>query len=169
MRNNKGFTLWEMLIAMGIIGILAMVATPLTLRARTNLGLRSAVMDLKSNTLLAKSLAAKENQRCSVTFTQATNHQYTITIIDGAGAVVSNVKTVDLSDYYSNVRFGKPVAEPDPTIADITFQPRGVCTVPGTGTVFLTNASNSDFYRLFFPVSGVVTTQMWNDSSNTWN
>ncbi len=168
MRNNKGFTLAEMMVTIAIIGILAMVATPLTLRARTNMGLRSAVMDLQSNTLLAKSIALKENQNCRITFNQASN-QYTISVIDGGGAVVSNIKTVDLSEYYSNVNFGKPVAEPDNTIASLIFLPRGVCTVPAPGTVFLTNTNNSDFYRLFFPVSGAVTTQTWNDSSNTWN
>ncbi|MBU1568910.1 MAG: prepilin-type N-terminal cleavage/methylation domain-containing protein, partial [Proteobacteria bacterium] len=60
MRNKKGFSLFELMIVIGIIAILSAITVPNLIGWYHNQGLRSAVVELQSNLQLAKMFAVKQ-------------------------------------------------------------------------------------------------------------
>jgi type IV fimbrial biogenesis protein FimT len=68
MRNNKGFSLIEIMTVIGILAILAGVATPSLISWRHNAQLRRATQDVYSNLQKAKVEAARRNTAITITF-----------------------------------------------------------------------------------------------------
>ena len=71
MKKPKGFTLIEVLIVIGVIGILAAIAIPSYISWLPNYRLKVAARDLYSSAMKAKGEAVKRNQNCALTFNQA--------------------------------------------------------------------------------------------------
>ncbi|MBU1183389.1 MAG: prepilin-type N-terminal cleavage/methylation domain-containing protein [Proteobacteria bacterium] len=159
MQNKKGFSLFELMIVIGIIAILSAITVPNLIGWYHNQGLRSAVVELQSNLQLAKMFAVKQNQSCS------------ININTGAGSynIPDIGKTVLLGTYSGGVVFDSP--DGTNTADLITFSSRGICAsslggVPLTiGNVCLTNRDQSAFYRTRVFISGGVVTSKWNGSN----
>jgi type IV fimbrial biogenesis protein FimT len=70
MRNNKGFSLIEIMTVIGILAILAAVATPGLISWRHNAQLRRAAQDVYSNLQKAKVEAARRNTAITITFSK---------------------------------------------------------------------------------------------------
>jgi prepilin-type N-terminal cleavage/methylation domain-containing protein len=68
-KNNNGFTLAEIIIAIGIFGILASIALPNYFNWLPNIHLRTTARDIFLSLQQAKLKAAKENTCSSVAFT----------------------------------------------------------------------------------------------------
>lgn len=86
-RQNKGFSLIELIIVIAIIGIMAAIAAPNFTRYRDNANLREAARDLSSDIQLYKQRAIAENTNYEITFG---GNNYTIT----KGATTVANKTV---------------------------------------------------------------------------
>lgn len=67
-RDNKGFSLPEVMTVVAIIGVMSAVAVPPFLSWLSNKGIQSAARALYGNMKKAQSLAVKQNRNCAVTF-----------------------------------------------------------------------------------------------------
>ena len=73
MRNNSGFTLMEMLIAIGVIGVLTAVAIPNFIAWQANRKLSGASREVLSALQFARLSAVKENDNVVIWFNDSNN------------------------------------------------------------------------------------------------
>lgn len=137
-KNNKGFTLVEVMVVVAIIGVLASVGTFYTLSQLPLYRLKKAADELYLNVRLAKSQAIKENTDWAIVF-DVTNNRYCVCSDPGAdgswgdGVAGSADMTctgdndiemlVELDSYGSGIKFGHglPVNKEDATAAGTPF------------------------------------------------
>ena len=89
MRNESGFTLFELMVVVGIMAILASVAVPGFLGWLPKYRMRSAADEVLSTLQQAKLRAVRENNIVRVTFDFA-NDSYLAFVDNGAGANADN-------------------------------------------------------------------------------
>ena len=136
MQNDSGFTLVELMIVCAIVGVLALVATPVLVSVLPAYKLKSAATDLVSDFRLARSLAIKLNKPVSIAF-DATNNSYKIS---GASVVTKSLE--------SGITFGfsgrsTPVTFPN---NQISFNTRGLTgTVTNPYYAFLQNSKGKGY------------------------
>lgn len=119
-KNNKGFTLIELIITIAILGIVLAIAAPNFTRYRDNTNLREAARDISSDIQLYKQRAVAENAPYTITFNSGTN-DYVIR----KGAVVVATKQVGAGN--TSVRIlGTPSFSGG--VPTITLFPRGTST-----------------------------------------
>ena len=86
---NKGFTLVEVIIVVGVIGIMAAIAVPAIMSWMPNIRLRGDAREMYATMQRAKMEAIKRNTCASIAFTTvafpATGGGYTLFLDDGAG------------------------------------------------------------------------------------
>jgi len=150
MKNNRGFSLLELMIVIGIIAILSGIIVPNMISWYQRQGLRNAVYELQSNLQLAKMTAVKDNNSCDVNIDTAAR-SYDIPCIN---------KTVSLNDYTGGVTFGSPGG--NSTAGGLTFTSRGICSP--FGNIYLTDRDRSAYYRIQIIISGGIVTSKWNGS-----
>ena len=173
-----GFTLMELLVAIGIFGILAAVAIPGFSAWLPNYRLKSAARDVYSHMQLAKMGAVKQNKAWAVVFDPGmTPGRYSICSDkganddwDGPGGDDVVEKTVDFANYAGAIDFGHGNAS-DPMGStfggdDITynspvntavFNPKGTCNA---GYVYLQNRKNTT-HCVGTRSSGVILLRKW--------
>lgn len=182
MTERHGFSLFELIVAFVILGIVAYLAIPGFTRWLPDYRLKNAARDLYSNMQLAKMGALRNNSDWAIVFDIAAN-QYSICSDDGGdGTWTDGNETVEktsiLSEYKSGVGFGHGNATddiPDPGLGtaptdDITygsdvavFNPRGTCKA---GYVYLDNHKNTTTYGVGTRSSGVILLKKW--SGTEW-
>jgi prepilin-type N-terminal cleavage/methylation domain-containing protein len=89
MRNESGLTLFELMVVVGIMAILASVAVPGFLGWLPKYRMRSAADDVLSTLEYARLRAVRENDTVAVTFFPV-NDSYQVLLNDGAGAKVKS-------------------------------------------------------------------------------
>lgn len=152
MAKQRGAGLLELVVVLGVLAIVAAAGVPGIIQWLPVYRLKNAVSDIHSNLQLAKLIAVKQNQDCSISFDTGPDRY----------AVQALNKTVILEAYGSGVHYARP-DEGNP-IANriITFNSRGSSN---QGYVYLTNAAALDFYRVGPLWSGVIRRQKWTGSS----
>jgi prepilin-type N-terminal cleavage/methylation domain-containing protein len=170
--NKKGFTLIEMMVVIGIIGIMAGMAIPVFSSWLPNYRFKSAAQDLLSNLQLAKITAVKRNANCTVTFSvpsmnrfiavNGINYDYVIYVEPKNANLEYNTGTTDeilvmkrWVDYEKNIGFdttkgvGKGITLPynASNLPTISFRPNGFPVdkdnLPEGGSVFIKNLNRS--------------------------
>ena len=117
--NNKGFTLLETMVTVGILAVLLAIAIPGISTFLPSYRLKRAVQDLYSNMQSAKMEAVRTNSDFTIEF-DATHNLYKL----------NGTRDVSLNEYGSGVTFGggSPViGYSDNTPANsVTFTSRGI-------------------------------------------
>ena len=185
MKNKNGFTLIEVLIVIGVIGLLAGIAATSLLSWLPNMRLKAVARDLYSNMQHARVSAVKTNAVSAVVFDKQNSRYY---LCDDWGADGSwsgenddtgtgdnnIVMTFDLDSSNGAIRYGhatisgrnsatKPaVSIPEDNISYLnnilTFNARGISNA---GYVYLQNQNNT-VYAVGTQASGVVKLVRWN-------
>lgn len=152
-RNNKGFSLIELMVVVAIVAIMGTFAVPPMISWLQNKGLQSAARDLYSNMRKAQSMAVKNNRNCAISFDGLTpkgSLGYTVYVDDnpkdfvytaGSEQIIARV----LWSQYRNVQLANDVNFDDtsgkPTFS---FQPNLIPTDKSggfaNGTVRLKNS-----------------------------
>lgn len=164
--RQNGFTLFEVIVVMGIIGILAMIAATNINERLPGYKLKAAASDLQSNLMKAKMLAIKQNQTIQVRFDTTTppGFYYFDTVDD-------NVYTAgefrqDLSDYGSGVTFGSGNATGNwngdaigSVVNTISFGSRGTAI---QRSIYLENQDSDVSYAVTTSINGAIKVRHYN-------
>ena len=169
-RHQIGFTLTEVMIAVGIFAILATLATPNIKKQMQTYKLKVASTDLVSYIQRAKSQSAKDNVSLTINFEPDGYIGYEVVDLNSDPINVItrvNFGTCDNSPDRFDRCYGADVAYKSPDSAEdsydnamITFRPNGLTT---GGYICLTNKHSSRYYRIsLLSASGIVRTERWN-------
>lgn len=115
LQNSNGFTLFEMVIVLCVISVLAFASAPSVLKWLPNFKLRSAAGELFSDMQLAKLNAVKSNREWGIQFDTVGNLYQIIDSTDGTWSNADDriVKTVSLNSFGGGVQFGFGNADVD--------------------------------------------------------
>lgn len=133
--DRKGFTLGEMIAALGVFAVVMAVAVPNYLAFQPNMRLNGAAREVLGKLRWARAKAVEQNNPYKVTFPD----DHSMTILDdkdsdGAADAGEWTQTIDIQSDYSDVTLSKSGLDP-------TFNARG--TASGSTTITVTNSSGS--------------------------
>jgi len=168
--GRGGFTLVELMIAIGVIAILAAIAVPGVISWLPNYRLKAAAMDLVSNMQKARMEAVRGNKDVVVTFDSSVNPGFYSFNTD------RGVNKIDFSSYGSSVDYGTGNAASNwngdnCTQADsITYNSRGTSNA---GTIYIQNQDNDICYAITARSTGSIKLRKYNGAlpfvPDNWN
>lgn len=135
MKNSSGFTLVELLMVVGLIGIVSAIAVPALMAEMPTYRLNGAARQVMSDLLAARMQAVSQNNQFVVTF-DADNHRYTILDDDDGNGNADAGETAIVSDLhaeYPGINFTSTL--------NLTFMPDG--TVNNSGSMSLAGCSET--------------------------
>ncbi|MEW6740476.1 MAG: pilus assembly FimT family protein [Nitrospirota bacterium] len=139
--GQKGFSLVELLVTIGIIAVVAAIAIPQLQRYATNSRLKSAARDIMGDVFLYKERAIAENRMYRIAFNIDPANTYTIEQCNNTGssctAGYSVIQMKTPTTFGNDIRITNAAFGANSTI---NLQTRGTTEA---GNVALTNGRNS--------------------------
>lgn len=169
MRNSKGFTLIELIIALVIMGVIAAIGIPNFLGWMSNYNLKAAANELYGSMQFARINAVKQNKEWAVVFDTA-NGIYYVCSDNGDGnwtTLGNNIKekTITLSDHAADIVYGMGSATANVTATGGAFTGGAVFGARGTlsvdeGYFYLTNGKGTA-YAIGSGLGGAIVYRQW--------
>ena len=173
--NKSGFTFFELVIIICIIGILAAIGIPTFSSWISDYRLRCKAKELYADMYLAKMKAVKEYNKYRIVFSSDADMSYKLVKNDGA---VEKTVTLFSSGSENKISFGCGEATKSATKSGgtppvdgisytgnvLTFNPRGTGS---PGYVYLHNSRGTS-YAIGTLSSGVIHMKKWDNISNIW-
>jgi prepilin-type N-terminal cleavage/methylation domain-containing protein len=131
--QQKGFTLIELIVVMGIMGILATIAVPTFQNYIRNQNLKTAARGITSDFFATRESALTQNVMYCITFTQAGN-SYTIASGTATGAPYVVQQTKLMTSYAPYIKVDADQV--------VFFQTRGTVSCPSTPCLTISNTNN---------------------------
>jgi Tfp pilus assembly major pilin PilA len=185
-KHAEGFTLAELLTAIGMISIISLISIPSCISWISNYRLKSAALDLFSNFQEARMRAIKSRGEYAILFNVSEDNYQLMSSgmnkkIDGGNISGDDIieKTVHLSDYGGGIRFGHGNAPEKATRGGGVFSPgdevsylddraefnsRGMANK--MGYVYLENSRKSAYAISTPTMAGVIHIKRW--SGGKW-
>jgi prepilin-type N-terminal cleavage/methylation domain-containing protein len=178
-KKCSGFTFIELIITLMIIGLLTGMAGISIYSWLPKYYLKAAARDVKSNMLLCRMRAVKDNANCEFSFVSSGNAQYTMSGLSGGTPYSQSVNLTN--DYRGYVTYGRAGHGMDTdydkgtdngsgsntfTSNKAVFQPSG--RPAGAGGVYLQSTKGGDAYAISMNVAGSVTIRKWDSSQGKW-
>lgn len=138
LRDQKGFSLVEIIVVVSILAIVSAIAIPSLIRYVSNSNLKSAARDVASDILNLRERSIAENRMYKISISVADNN-YTI---DQCNATGSSCAAYTAIETKSPTAFGTGITITGNTYTGnaITFQTRGTAEA---GSISLTNSRGS--------------------------
>jgi prepilin-type N-terminal cleavage/methylation domain-containing protein len=131
---QRGFSLVELIIAIALIGILALVAAPFFQQHIVNSNLKTAIRDIAADFAYLKEKAISEGIQYRITIDTGTK-SYTIQSGTASGSPWTTIRTKYVTFFGKDIYFTA-----NTTLTSAVFQTRGTVT---NGTVELANSRGS--------------------------
>jgi prepilin-type N-terminal cleavage/methylation domain-containing protein len=162
-KNQRGFSLTEMMVVVAILGIMGLIAVPSLVTALPGYRLKGSARDLCSNMRRARSLAVKQNHNVTIQF----NHDNNTYIIDNSERVALP-EGVSFGHGNATAPPGDAASLPSDGISftdnTVTFTTQGLIS-GGNGYVYLQNTKDQA-YAVGARTSGSIIMRQW--ASTVW-
>lgn len=133
MKTNRGFTLIEIMVVIGLIAILATIAVPNIVGWRAKQRFAAAASDVHEAIRVARSSAIKDNTTVTIQF-QLPNRFIVFADDDGDGTQDAGERTILTGGFQNDITLTTSF-----TGHRLSFNGRGLTTASGTG-ITLSNA-----------------------------
>lgn len=167
MKNNAGFTLTELMVALSIIALMAAIGAPAVMSYLQAKGVGDASDQIYGDLNRVKHQAIKTRANATINFNPAAN-TYQIVMTDPATGAVINYPQVNLAGFRGGVQLGADPASGAVSLGQLAFNFRGTCPAGSSGAIYLTNAVNSSFYRVRTTLAGGISLHRWNNGTGSW-
>lgn len=178
MKNRSGFTLLEMMVAIGVLGILAILTAPRLMDHLSNMRVKATARDIYSALQTAKLEAVKENETVVVLFSPGAYSVegkiggYQLFVDDGAGGGTAGNQVQDGSESsMMAVAMPKEVSLISASFTDgsvttdkVGFTGQGLPADSFSGNVELRTSNR--WYRINLSVAGNINMQKSDDGVN---
>lgn len=155
-KNRSAYTLIEMIIVLAIISA-AIISVPPILNWLRQQGVHHAVVQLQTDLQLARVMAIRQKQPCSLLFNHPRSNQY----VNGLNGRVS-----DLNAYRGGVHFLKEGPDGMKMSVEVNFNSQGMSSTVVPSDIFLTDSQEIATYRLRIMLPGGISVYRWD--GNQW-
>lgn len=169
--NDRGFSLVELTLALGMTAIIAAFSVPMLLSALSDLQVTADAKNIATSLTYAKMSAMSEMTRCRMSLNLGSNTWSMAKYNETSGDWDTQQATQKLSDgvadsgitFKSSSTNGAPAGFATSSSSTVTFNSRGI-PIEGAHIVFISNKDRH--YAVTVSLSGKV--QFWNYKEGRW-
>lgn len=163
--GQRGFTLVELIVVLGILSLAVAMGMPSFIQWRKSLELRDAASEISAVLMQARTKAIVDRLNYTIAFDEAANAYTTTKWLAGASSPAGGTITGRVGSPWRSVDIYADTSDPTCppfTAGDVVFRPNSTADASGTEAVYLRDASVTQRYRVkVLGVTGRITVERW--------